>query len=278
MKIRKGVITAAGDRSRRIPLQTLVDRDGSTRTVLAMLVNEIAGAGVTDICVIVPPKEQASYKAAVPDPPANLHLVEQPEVPGYAGALSAARPFANDEPFLHLVGDHVYIGPRDKGWAARLVDVAAAHECSVSAVQATHESLISRFGVVGGTPISGDLSTYRIDTIVEKPTPTEAEQRLIAPGLRAGYYLAFFGMHVFTPAVLELIASEPAPASVSAALQRLASREKYLAWQVAGHRHDLGPRYGLLNAQLALALTGRDRDEVLSSLVGLIATHGAREQ
>ena len=38
---------------------------------------------------------------------------------------------------------------------------------------------------------------------MEKPTPTEAEQRLIAPGLRAGYYLAFFGMHVFTPAVLD---------------------------------------------------------------------------
>ena len=35
---------------------------------------------------------------------------------------------------------------------------------------------------------------------------------------------------------------------------------------------------GLLNAQLALALTGRDRDEVLSSLVGLISTHGAQEQ
>ena len=48
MKIRKAVVTAAGDRSRRIPLQTLVDRDGSTRTVLAMLVNEIAGAGVSE--------------------------------------------------------------------------------------------------------------------------------------------------------------------------------------------------------------------------------------
>jgi hypothetical protein len=31
-------------------------------------------------------------------------------------------------------------------------------------------------------------------------------------------------------------------------------------------------RYGLLTAQLALALSGRDRDEVLSQLVGLLAT------
>jgi UTP--glucose-1-phosphate uridylyltransferase len=282
MRIRKGVITAAGDRSRRIPLQTLVDRDGTSRTVLAMLINEIAGAGIAEICVIIPPGEADNYGAAVADSPATVTFVEQSDAPGYAGALWAANDFAAGEPFLHLVGDHVYIGPGERGWAARLVEVASAHECSVSAVQATHESLISRFGVVGGTPLPGDLSLHKIETIIEKPTPTEAEQRLIAPGLRAGYYLAFFGMHVFTPAVLALIGDEisrePAGASVSTALHRLASREKYLSWQVAGHRYDLGPRYGLLNAQLALGLAGRHRDEVLASLVNLVATHGAREQ
>jgi UTP--glucose-1-phosphate uridylyltransferase len=247
-----------------------------------MLINEIAGAGVAEICVIIPKGEADNYRAATADSPATVTLVEQSGPSGYAGALWAARDFAGDGPFLHLVGDHVYIGPGERGWASRLVEVASAQECSVSAVQATHESLISRFGVVGGTPLSGDQSLYRIDTIVEKPTPTEAEQRLIAPGLRAGYYLAFFGMHVFTPAVLALIgeqvSNDAASASVSAALDRLATREKYLAWQVAGHRYDLGPRYGLLHAQLALGLAGRHRDEVLASLVNLISTHGAREQ
>jgi UTP--glucose-1-phosphate uridylyltransferase len=278
MKVRKGVITAAGDRSRRIPLQTLVDRDGSTRTVLAMLVNEIASAGIAEICIVIPPGQLETYRAAVNDAPARVAFVEQPPLPGYASALRAAGEFTGADPFLHLVGDHVYIGPKQKGWAARLVEVAAAQQCSVSAVQATHESQISRFGVVGGTPVSGDLALYRIDAIVEKPTPTEAEQRLIAPGLRAGYYLAFFGMHVLTPGMLDILRGQGDDGSVSDALHQLASKEKYLAWQVSGHRYDLGPRYGLLNAQLALALTGRDRDEVLSSLVGLIGTHGAREQ
>jgi UTP--glucose-1-phosphate uridylyltransferase len=278
MKVRKGVITAAGDRGRRIPLQTLVDRDGATRTVLAMLVNEIASAGIGEVCIVIPPQEIDMYRAAVPDPPAKLVFVEQPPAPGYASALRAAGEFTGADPFLHLVGDHVYIGPKDKGWAARLVEVAELQQCSVSAVQATHESLLSRFGVVGGSPVSGDLSLYKIEAIVEKPTPTEAEQRLIAPGLRAGYYLAFFGMHVLTPGVLQLLREQGDDGSVSTALHQLATKEKYLAWQVSGHRYDLGPRYGLLNAQLALALTGRDRDEVLASLVGLIATHGAREQ
>ena len=46
---------------------------------------------------------------------------------------------------------------------------------------------------------------YEIETVLEKPTPTEAEQQLLVPGLRAGHYLCLFGMHVLTPAVMEIL-------------------------------------------------------------------------
>jgi UTP--glucose-1-phosphate uridylyltransferase len=36
-------------------------------------------------------------------------------------------------------------------------------------------------------------------------------------------------------------------------------------------RHDVGVKYGLLIAQMALALNGKDRDEVLAQLVELLA-------
>jgi len=282
MKIRKGLITAAGDRQRRIPLQTLVDRDGNTRTVLAMLVNEILSAGIEEICVVIPPGEQEAYERAVPDQLGRIHFVAQQQLSGYAGAVGCAKAFLARDPFLHLVGDHVYISSSGKTWAARLVEIASAQECSVSAVQPTHESLISRFGVIGGNPAADQKSLYTVDAVIEKPTPTQAEQRLIVSGLRAGYYLAFFGMHVFTPTVIDLLEEEvrtdPARASVSSALHALGSRERYRAWQVSAHRYDLGPRFGLLNAQLALALSGRDRDEVLASLVSLLSAHNSGEK
>ena len=44
-----------------------------------------------------------------------------------------------------------------------------------------------------------------IDEIIEKPNPTLAELRLQVPGLRAGHYLCFFGMHVLTPTVFDLL-------------------------------------------------------------------------
>jgi len=58
---------------------------------------------------------------------------------------------------------------------------------------------------------------------------------------------------------------------LSTALAKLAKRERYLACELQGHRYDIGVKYGLLTAQLALALDGQDRDEVLSGLVELLA-------
>ena len=41
-------------------------------------------------------------------------------------------------------------------------------------------------------------------------------------------------------------------------------------------RYDVGVKYGLLTAQLALALNGKDRDEVLARLLELLATRELR--
>jgi UTP--glucose-1-phosphate uridylyltransferase len=51
----------------------------------------------------------------------------------------------------------------------------------------------------------------------------------------------------------------------------LARREQYLALEVPGWRYDVGVKYGLLTAQLALALSGQDRDQVLARLIELLA-------
>jgi UTP--glucose-1-phosphate uridylyltransferase len=85
-------------------------------------------------------------------------------------------------------------------------------------------------------------------------------------------------MHALTPAVMALLEEESgsAPASakigLSPALLRLAHRERYLACELDGHRYDIGAKYGLFTAQLALALEGREREEVLSGLVELLAS------
>jgi UTP--glucose-1-phosphate uridylyltransferase len=80
-------------------------------------------------------------------------------------------------------------------------------------------------------------------------------------------------MHVLTPVIFELLDSlgDAGNRQLSAALTMLAGRERYLAYEVAGNRYNLGVPYGLLVAQLALGLSGKDRADILSQLVDLLA-------
>ena len=283
MNIRKAVITAAGRGQRALPLQTLVDRDGVEKTALQIIVEEVHGAGAEEICLVIAPGDQAAYAAAVGAHAAHLHFVEQPEPRGYGHALGLARAFTGREPFLHLVSDHLYLSRTPRRCAQQVVEHARAANCAVSAVQATREHMLPYYGTVGGRRVPRQTELYEIENVLEKPTPSEAEQKLLVPGLRAGYYLCLFGIHVFTPLVMDLLAEMDSVVDGTAALQlspvlaRLAARERYLALEVQGSRYNIGVRYGLLIAQLALALDGADRENILAQLVELLAQRGRRE-
>ncbi|MHA3771086.1 sugar phosphate nucleotidyltransferase [Verrucomicrobiota bacterium sgz303538] len=277
VKITKAVITAASRHQHHLPLQTLVDRDGQPKSALAIILEEIERAGVDEIAVVVAPGDRTAYQAAAGTHANRLTFIEQAEPLGYAHAVWCAREFTGNAPFLLLVGDHLYTSGSERGCAQQLVELAEAENCAVSAVHATHESKLPYYGAVGARRLSNRAGIYEVTEVLEKPTPTQAEQHLLVPGLRAGHYLCFFGMHVLPPSVMELLEAsingtpgEKKP--LSPALAELSHRERYLALEVEGRRYDIGAKYGLLTAQLALAMEGRDRDEVLSGLLELLAT------
>jgi UTP--glucose-1-phosphate uridylyltransferase len=280
LRIKKAVITAAGQNQRTLPLQTLIDRDGQEKPVLRILIEQALAANVDQICVVIWPGDESRYAQAAGKHAGGVRFIPQPQPLGYGHAIHCAREFTGADPFLHMVGDHLYVtDAASEPSARRLVELAQAEECSVSGVQATRESLLPRFGTVAGRRVSGRSDLYRIDTVIEKPTPTEAEQRLMVPGIRAGYYLCFFGVHVLTPAVMDILGrmlsatfDDPVdPVTLAGALAELSRHEQYLALEDDGRRYDLGPRYGLLVAQLALALAGQDRAQVLSQMLELLA-------
>jgi UTP--glucose-1-phosphate uridylyltransferase len=234
-------------------------------------------AGIDEVCLVVAPGDQDAYRAAAGSHVKRVVFVEQPRPLGYGHAVHCAAEFTGRHPFLLLVGDHLYVAGEAKRCAQQLVEIAAAADCSVSAVQATHESKLPYYGAVGGRLMTGRHGLYEISEVLEKPTPTEAEQRLVVPGLRVGHYLCFFGLHVLTAGVMDLLraevdrAGEPGGAHLTTALAKLAGAERYLASELNGRRYDIGLKYGLLTAQLALALDGKDREDVLSGLVELLA-------
>ncbi|MFT6180733.1 MAG: UTP--glucose-1-phosphate uridylyltransferase [Akkermansiaceae bacterium] len=274
MKIKKAVITAAGLNQQHLPLQTLVSPTGDPKTVADFLLDEIFASGIESAAIIIAPGTESDFTSAVADHLGKVTFIEQSEPLGYGHAVLCAQKFTGNDPFLLMMSDHLYLSFAEKSCLGQLLTVAEQADGPVSAVQPTHESKLPFYGTIGGSPVGGRQGLYEVSNILEKPTPTVAEQELIVPGLRAGNYLCFFGMHVLTPEVMEHLKESfsgdhnlPLTPSLAAA----ARSEKYLACEIEGLRFNIEEPYGLLRAQLGMALSGEGRDEVMGAMIELIA-------
>ena len=131
MNVLKAVITAAGVHQRALPLQVLIDRDGIEKPILRILLEEVFAAPIEEACLVVAPGDRAAYSRAAGDLAQRVQFIEQPSPAGYAHAIFCARPFTGNDPFLHLVGDHVYMGNSRGRPACRLVALAERENCAV---------------------------------------------------------------------------------------------------------------------------------------------------
>jgi len=308
MRIKKAVITAAARGERLYPVADtiqkamlpVVDIDGLHKPVIQIIIEEAFASGIEEICIVCAPGDGKRYIDAFTSLRDNLvksfksidwakeeaekidqllsriQFAEQQEARGYGHAVYCAKEFVNNEPFLLLLGDYLYVSYlSQKRCAAQLIELATKEACSVSAVNPTIEHQIHRYGTLTGKHLPNSEGVYQIEKLIEKPSLSTAELELQTPGLRAGYYLCFFGIHVFTPLVFELLEKETkkedANILLTPVLQNLAVTEKYLALEVKGKRYDLSRKNGLLRAQIALGLAGDAHDETLTTIVELLA-------
>lgn len=274
MKIKKAVITAAGLHQQHLPLQTLVSPSGENKTVAAFLLDEIFASGIESAAIIIAPGTERDFSSAVADHLDQVTFIEQPETLGYGHAVLCARDFTGDDPFLLMMSDHLYLSFATNSCVSQLLNVAAQSDGPVSAVQPTHESKLPFYGAIAASPIGGSQGLYDVSDMIEKPTPTIAEQELIVPGLRSGNYLCFFGMHVLTKEVMEHLDQSftgEGNLPLTPSLAAIARSEKYLACEIEGLRFNIEEPFGLLRAQLGMALSGDGRDEVMGAMIELIA-------
>jgi UTP--glucose-1-phosphate uridylyltransferase len=312
VSIRKAVITAAGRGTRQYPATSvvqkemlpLVDRDGLTKPVIQIIAEEAFEAGMEEICIVVSPGDEAQFRqhfrAITEDVlPAfagkewalresdklarmeqALTFVVQPTPEGYGHAVYQSRDFVGDEPFLSLLGDHIYINQDGPRCAKQLVDTYGATKAdSISAVKPTASGQLHLFGTMRGLPLEQGERLYGIAAIEEKPSADYARKHLVTPGLPPGFFLCHFGMHVFSPAIFDclehLIEHEirnRGEIQLTAAQQLLRDQTPhYYCCELNGERYDTGVPFGLMEAQLALALSGRYRQEIVESVARLLA-------
>jgi UTP--glucose-1-phosphate uridylyltransferase len=310
-KVRKAVITAAGRGTRQYPASTavqkemfpLVDRDGLTKPVIQIIGEEAIESGIEEICIITQPGEEKHYRdyfRRLDDQMVKtfrgkdwaileseklqafgerLHFAEQHTPEGFGHAVYQAKKFVGDEPFLLMLGDHVYISDVKDRCARQMIKVYEQYMLDVvTAVQPTLERLLHLFGVCKGNPVDPAKGIYKADAIIEKPSIEAAREKLATPGLPAGNYLAHFGMHVFSPRIFDSLEyliknniREKNEFQLTAAQEHLRQNtDKYWLVHVQGQRYDTGIPYGLMETQLALALNGVHRTEICEAIARIL--------
>ncbi|HVN48413.1 MAG TPA: sugar phosphate nucleotidyltransferase [Bacteroidota bacterium] len=309
--MQKAVITAAARNERLYPAATtvqksmlpVIDVDGINKPIIQIIAEEAFQSGIEELCIVCAAGDEERYResfqtlcetsqklyphksSSVPQAQNiktmldRLTFVVQAEPRGYGHAVYQAKEFVKNEPFLLLHGDYLYTSSLlHKRCSRQIIELAEHEHCSVAAVNPTLEHLIGKYGTLTGRNYKNLNGVYQIEKIVEKPSVSQAELELKTAGLRAGFYLCFFGMYVFQPILFDLLTEElktdsGGPILLTPVQQKLAEQEKYLALEIQGKRYDTSKIFGLFQAQLALGLAGQLRDEVLTTLLQTLADY-----
>jgi UTP--glucose-1-phosphate uridylyltransferase len=180
---------------------------------------------------------------------ANIHFIRQPELNGLGDAVSYARWHVGNEPFLVLLGDTIVDAP-SAPCSRQIIDVYNRFHAPVLGVEEVDPAKVERYGIVAGKEV--EPSTWRVDTMVEKPKPAEAPSRL-----------AIAGRYVLTPEIFTYIDRTATgvgnEVQLTDALQLMRKDHEIYAHKFQGKRYDIGSRLDYMKALVEL---GVKRDDI----------------
>lgn len=291
-RVRKAVIPVAGYGTRLYPaskaikkeLFPIIDSDGMIKPLIQVIIEEAVESGIEEVCLVVREGEKESFVNYFekPSPPelerrlselpwaieeserlamlaSRLSYVTQKEQLGFGHAVYCARDWVGDEPFILMLGDHVYISDSDVRCVQQLMDAFHKLGENVCAVMRTLEDMLHLFGTVAGRKVSPRV--YQLTEIKEKPSVEYAEKHLRTEGVPLGEYLCFFGQYILTPDVFEYIKyllsndiRERGEIQLTSALEMARKeRGKFYAYETDGYRYDTGVPISYANTVTAFA-------------------------
>jgi UTP-glucose-1-phosphate uridylyltransferase/mevalonate kinase len=286
-KVRKAVIPAAGFGTRLFPatkatkkeLFPIVDRDGIAKPAILLIVEEVLKAGIDEVIIIVQeydleafqsffnvqvtienynklPRHFQEYAQRILEIGRHVSFVIQETQEGFEHAVYCAREAVGNEPFLLMLGDHLYRSTGETSCAQQLIEAYNRHGISVLGLRRTPEDQIANFGTATGIWIEEDR-LLNVTEFVEKPTVDYAENSLHVSGLPDDEYLTFFGQYIIKPQIFGYLEEhithnvrERGEFQLTSALDRLRQEDGFLGLTMDGQRYDIGlPEYYLETLQ-----------------------------
>lgn len=259
----RAVVPVAGRASRLWPaslavpkaLFPLVDGNGVARTVLDLVLHELAASGIDEVCLVTAPGDDVIYRryldrsgeAGFGEGRPSVAFVTQPTPEGYGHAVWCAAHWVGDDPVLVMLGDTVYLSESARPCAAQVADAFARLGVSTSGVLVTPEAEIGGYGTVAATSVPSSPGDFVATLVVEKPSVEVARASLRAEGLADGTYLTWFGIHAVSPAIFDVLDEDVrlgrrdrGEYQFTGAQARLVDREGLAVTLIDGDRLDTG--------------------------------------
>jgi UTP-glucose-1-phosphate uridylyltransferase/mevalonate kinase len=275
-RIRKAIIPAAGFGAHHFPASKalkmeflpVIDQDGKTKPAILANLEELIRAGIEDIAIIIQPSDQELFESFFCIPPPiegynqlsredqlyneqiqewshRITFIHQPIQDGFGHAVLCAKDWIKDEPFLLMLGDHLFRA-KEGSCTQQLMDQYEQFRKNIVGLKETGRDDIRKYGVVAGKwEIPHTL--LHITEATEKPNWEYAHHHLAVEGIENDCFLSFFGLYILFPRVLEILEEqvshnlrEQGLFQLTPALNQLRQEEELLGYCIDGERFDLG--------------------------------------
>jgi UTP-glucose-1-phosphate uridylyltransferase len=289
-KVRKAVIPAAGFGTRLFPatkavkkeLFPVIGRDGVAKPVIQAIVEEALSGDIEEICVIVQKGDRALFEEYFHTPPPVEHFaklskdaqktsnyisdighkitfIEQETQNGFGDAVYCAREWVGNEPFLLMLGDHLFASYTDTSCTRQLLEIYEKYGRSVVGLMLTPAEQIRHFGTVTGN-WEEKQSVISITEFAEKPDAQYAAEHLRIEELPDDQYCTVFGQYVISHRIFEFLEEnisknirEKGEFQLTSCLDKLRQEDGFMGYLVQGKRFDIGLPHAYLESIVEFA-------------------------
>ncbi len=286
MKIKKAIIPAAGLGTRVLPASKAMPKEMLPivdKPAIQYIVEEAVKAGITDILIIT-----NRGKAIIEDHfdhsielenmllkrerfdtlkeldalanMANIYYIRQKETRGLGDAVLRAREFVGDEPFAVLYGDDVIIGETPA--IAELIEAYEVFGKSVVGIKEVPDELVVKYCSLA-VEKNGD-KTYNVTDMIEKPKLSEKLSNF-----------SILGRCVLEPEIFDILENTPLGAGnelqLTDAMRVVATSKGMTGVDFSGTRYDMGNKFGIIKANIEVALNHPETKDELREYIKKIA-------
>ncbi|MFT5239281.1 MAG: UTP-glucose-1-phosphate uridylyltransferase/mevalonate kinase [Candidatus Promineifilaceae bacterium] len=276
-KVRKAVIPAAGFGAPLFPatkaikkeLFPVVDAEGRAKPVILAIVEEALSAGIDQVAIIVQREDQELFEDIFCTPPPiesfnqlskkdqdyctyltdignRITFIPQDLQDGFGHAVYCARDWVGDEPFLLLLGDHLYASDVDASCTRQMLDIYDKYGQNTVGVKRTKGEKVESFGCVSGI-WRDENETLTITDVYEKPHIEYARQHLHIDSMDDDEFLTIFGQYVLNSKIFDYLEEQmrlnmrvKGQFQLTPCLDRMRQEDGFIGYVVQGRRFDIG--------------------------------------